>query len=173
MQSAEERLKSLATALNNRPNLRLEITGRVDPVNDLEGLKKVWLETKVKAQKLTELVRKGAPPKSVEEVQIASEEYPRFLFAAYKQEDFPKERNLIGLVKELPVPEMEKLMLKHAKITDADLRELASRRAQAVRDHFLNVGKIGSDRLFLVASAAPAKEEKAKGKGSRVDFSLR
>jgi hypothetical protein len=171
-QSAETRLKTLVTALENRPALKLEITGRVDLVNDLEGLKRLSVERKVKAQKMKELVAKGAAPQSVDDVQIPSEEYARFLWAAYKQEDFPRERNLIGLVKQLPVPEMEKLMLQHTQITDADLRELANRRAQAVRDYLLSSGKTGAERFFLVAGAV-TKEEKDKGKASRVDFSLR
>jgi hypothetical protein len=174
-QSAEAKLKTIATAMNNRPALKLDISGRVDPVNDLEGLKRLSVERKVKAQKMKELVGQGAAPKSVDEVQISSEEYPRFLWAAYKQEDFPKERNVIGLTKELPVPQMEKLMLEHAKIEDADLSELANRRAQAVRDYLLDSGKVGSDRLFLVASKPSSGDEKdkAKAKESRVDFSLR
>jgi Domain of Unknown Function (DUF748) len=173
--AAEERLKTLATALTNRPALRLEIAGRVDPVNDLEGLKRLAVERKVKAQKMKDLAGQAAAPKSVDDVQISSEEYPRFLWAAYKQEDFPKERNVIGLVKELPVPQMEKLMLEHVKISDADLSELASHRAQAVRDYLLDNSKVGADRLFLVASKPPSAEEKGKvkAKESRVDFSLR
>lgn len=59
-------------------------------------------------------------------LQISSEEYPRFLWAAYKQEDLPKERNVIGLIKELPVPQLEKLLFEHPKIKDANLSELAS-----------------------------------------------
>ena len=38
-QSAESKIKSIATAMNNRPALKLDISGRVDPVNDIEGLK--------------------------------------------------------------------------------------------------------------------------------------
>ena len=174
-QSAEAKIKTIATAMNNRPALKLDISGRVDPVNDLEGLKRLSVERKIKAQKMKELVGQGAAPKSVDEVQISSEEYPRFLWAAYKQEDFPKERNVIGLTKELPVPQMEKLMLEHAKVEDADLSELANRRAQAVRDYLLDSGKVGSDRLSLVASKPSSGDEKdkAKAKQSRVDFSLR
>ncbi len=175
MPAAETRLKTLAKALNNRPGLRLEISGRVDPVNDLEGLKRAGLARKVKAQKMKELARKGAAPKSVDDIQIESGEYGRFLAAAYGEESFPKPRNIIGLAKELPVPEMEKLMLQHAQVTEADLRQLAAQRAQAVKDYILATGQAGADRLFIVASKPASEEEKdkAKVKESRVDFSLR
>jgi len=173
--AAEGRLKTLAKALNNRPALRLEISGRVDPVSDLEGLKRAALERKVKAQKMKELARKGAVPKSVDDVQIESSEYERYLGMAYGEESFPKPRNIVGLAKGLPVPEMEKLMLQHAQVTDADLRQLASQRAQVVRDYILATGQADADRLFIVASKPAGEEEKdkAKGKESRVDFSLR
>jgi len=174
-QSAEAKIKTLSTAMNNRPGLKLEISGRVDPVNDLEGLKKTALERKLKAQKMTELVRQGTAPKSVDEVQVAAGEYERYLKAAYGAESFPKPRNLIGLAKDLPAAEMESLMLKYIQVNDDDLRNLANRRAQAVRDRLLSLGQVTVDRVFMVASKPAAEDEKSKAKAraSRVDFSLR
>jgi phage protein U len=59
-------------------------------------------------------------------------------------------------------------------VTEADLRQLAAQRAQAVRDYILATGQAGADRLFIVASSAASEEaKKAQGKASRVDFSLR
>jgi uncharacterized protein involved in outer membrane biogenesis len=172
--AAEAKIKTLAAAMTNRPALRLEITGRADPVNDLDGLRRASIENKVKAQKLKELARQGAAPKSVDEVQVSKDEYERYLRAAYDEESFPKPRNLIGFAKSLPVPEMENLMLKHASVSDDDVRGLANRRAQAVRDRLLGA-KITADRLFIVAPKPLAKEdqEKVKARPSRVDFSLR
>jgi Domain of Unknown Function (DUF748) len=171
--AAEAKLKTLATAMNNRPALKLEISARVDPVRDLEGLRKVSVERKVKAQKFKELVRQGDAPASVDDVQIASGEYERYLKAAYSAESFPKPRNFIGFAKDLPVPEMEALMLKYTRITDDDLRDLANRRAQVVRDRILASGQVSPDRVFIVAPKIAPADEKSKGSSSRVDFSLR
>jgi hypothetical protein len=171
--AAEAKLKTLATAMNNRPALKLEISPRVDPVNDLEGLKKASLERKVKAQKFKELARRGEAPASVDDVQVASGEYERYLKAAYGAESFPKPRNVIGLAKDIPVPEMEALMLKYTQVGDDDLRDLANRRAQIVRDRILASGQITSDRVFIVASKTTSADDKSKGRSSRVDFSLR
>ena len=80
------------------------------------GLKRVGIERKVKAQKLKDLVRQGEAPSSVDEVQIDEGEYEQYLKAAYGEESFPKPRNAIGLARDLPVPEMEKLMMQYAKV---------------------------------------------------------
>src|SRR6185295_12672352 len=50
--ASESRLQSLAKALDQRPALKLEVTGRVDPATDRDGLKQVALERLIKAQKL-------------------------------------------------------------------------------------------------------------------------
>ena len=171
--TAEAKIKSLATAMNNRPALKLDISGRVDPVNDIEGLKQTSIERKVKAQKMKDLVRQGTAPKSVDDVQVDKAEYERYLKAAYSDESFSKPRNVIGLAKDLPVPEMESLMLKNAQATDDDLRNLANRRAQAVRERLLATGQVTADRLSIVAAKPVSSEEKEKAKLSRVDFSLR
>ncbi len=174
-QAAQAKVATLARALNNRPALNLEIMGRVDPLTDLDGLKRVGIERKVKAQKLKELTRKGEAPRSVDDVQVATTEYPQYLKAAYGEESFPKPRNVIGLAQDLPVPEMEKLMMQHAKASDDDMRQLASQRAQAVRDAILATGQASAERLFVVAAKQLTAEERAKLKGrpNRVDFSMK
>jgi Domain of Unknown Function (DUF748) len=174
-QTDQEKIATLAKALNNRPALKLDIIGRADPSSDLEGLKRVSIERKVKAQKLKDLANKGQAPRSLEDVQIDKSEYPQFLKAAYGDESFPKPRNIIGLAKDLPVPEMEKLMMQNAKASDDDLRQLANQRAQSVRDALLANGQIGADRLFVVAAKPLTAEEKAKLKGrpNRVDFTMK
>jgi hypothetical protein len=174
-QAAQSKIATLAKALDNRPALNLEITGRVDPSTDLDGLKRVGIERKVKAQKLKDLVRKGEAPRSVDDVQVAPNEYPQYLKAAYGEETFPKPRNIIGLAQDLPVPEMEKLMMQYAKVSDDDMRQLASQRAQAVRDALLATGQASAERLFVVAAKPLTAEERAKlkGKPNRVDFTMK
>jgi uncharacterized protein involved in outer membrane biogenesis len=174
-QNAKSKIETLAKAMINRPALRLEISGRADPVTDLEGLKRVGIERKVKAQKLKDLSRRGEAPKSVDDIQIESSEYPQYLRAAYREESFPRPRNVIGLLRDLPVVEMEKLMMEHASASDDDLRQLANQRAQTVRSSLMADGQISADRL-VIAEAKPLTDEqksKLKGKPNRVDFSLR
>jgi hypothetical protein len=174
-QVAQPKVATLAKALNNRPALNLEITGRVDPLTDLDGLKRVGIERKVKAQKLKDLVRRGESPGSVDDVQVAPDEYPKYLQAAYGEETFPKPRNIIGLARDLPVTEMEKLMMQHAKVGDDDMTQLAARRANAVRDALVATGQVSTERLFIVAGKPLTTDQKAKlkGKPNRVDFTMK
>ena len=174
-QAGQAKIATLAKALNNRPALRLDMIGRVDPASDLDGLKRVGLERKVKAQKLKDMARRGEKQKSLDDVIIEKSEYAQYLKAAYGEENFPKPRNFIGLARDLPVAEMEKLMLQHAKVGNEELRQLADRRAQAVRDALVATGQVAAERLSIVAAKALTDEEKSqmKGKPNRVDFAMK
>ena len=91
---------------------------------------------------------------------------------AYKEEKFPKPKTIIGLDKDIPVPEMEKLMMTHIVIEETDLRSLASHRAAKVRDALLKAG-IESERVFIVEPKSLAPEKKENLKDSRVNFKIR
>jgi hypothetical protein len=87
----------------------------------------------VKAQKLKETLKKGDEGDSLDSIQIAPEEYKTYLTRAYKEAKFPKPRNVVGLQKDLPVEEMEKLMLTNLQVTEDDIRQLAKQRAENIR----------------------------------------
>ncbi len=171
--AGEEKLKTLARALADRPALKLEITAHTGTEAEIEGLKRAAIERKVRALKRKNLVARGQPvPEG--RVEIKPEEYPALLSRVYKDEDFPKPRNLIGLQKDLPVAEMEKLMIANAKVDADDLVALGNRRAQAVKEWLLKNGQIPGERIFILATKTGAAEAKDKGPGpSRVDFSLK
>ena len=170
---AEEKLQKLAKVLYERPALRLDVTGRVDMDKDKEGLRQRRFERKLKAQKLNEIVKKGGTTESVDDITIEPGEYVKYLTLAYKKETFPKPRNILGMTKDLPAPEMERLMLSHIEITDEDLRELGMQRAQEVKEYLSKAGKIEPERIFLVTAAVLPEEKKEKLKESRVDFAIK
>ena len=109
---------------------------------------------------------------AVDDVKVAPEEYERYLRLAYKDEKFPKPRNAIGLVKELPAAEMEKLMLTHITVDGDDLRQLAKRRAEAARQKLVG-GGIAAGRIFVVEPTELAAQKKEQARDTRVDFSIR
>jgi len=170
---AETKLKTLAKALSDRPALKMDIAGRIDPEPDREGLKHASVERKIKTQKLKATAGSGTPADSVDAVVIEPGEYEQYLTAAYKAEKFPKPRNFIGIAKSLPVPEMEQLMFTNAQATDEDLRLLANQRAQAVKDWLMQAGQVSAERLFLTAPRTGAENSKDKGSLMRADFTLK
>jgi Domain of Unknown Function (DUF748) len=169
----EEKLSGLAKVLFERPALKMEIEGHVDPGRDREALRKVIFQRKVKARKLKDTVGRGKAGKSVDEVVVTPEEYPKYLKKAYKAEKFPKPRNFLGIAKDIPVPEMEKLMYDNIEVTKDDLRLLALERAENVSDYLQKKGKVEANRLFLVESAPLTPEKQEKVKDSRVDFRIK
>ncbi len=168
-----KKLDTIVKALFNRPALKLDIEGHVDAARDKEGLTQYLFNRKLKAEKLKDFVKKGQPAVPVDQVTIGKEEYDKYLKMAYKDEKFPKPRNILGFAKDLPVPEMEKLMLTHIQITNDDLRQLAAARALNVKDYILKSGQVTADRVFLVEPKSLEPEAKDKLKGSRVDFKLK
>ncbi len=166
---ATKKLEVLAKALTERQSLKLEITGRADPELDKEGVKRVAIERAMKTEKLKDL-RKSGEGNSLEAIEIAQEEYKTYLTRAYREAKFPKPRNAIGMLKDLPVEEMEKLMLTNLPVSDDDLRQLARQRAENVQAWLVDNGKVPPERVFLLPEKVVADE---KAKGNRVDFSLR
>ena len=168
-----KKLDNLVKALSDRPSLQIEITGYVDKEKDYEGLKNYILNQQVKTQKLKGMTKKGAPEIPVDEVTVEPQEYEKYLTMAYKEAKFPKPRTFIGLLKTLPVPEMEKLMLTNIKITDDDLRALAQQRASNVKDLIMKSGQVTAGRIFIIEPKSLTPEKKEKLKNSRADFGLK
>jgi uncharacterized protein involved in outer membrane biogenesis len=170
---ALDKLATLQKGMIERPAIRLDITPRVDPQADREGLRRYRYEQQVKAQKLKDLVKQGSAVQSVDEVKLEQPEYEKYLARAYKEAKFPKPRNVIGLPKSLPVEEMEKLMLTNTQVTDDDLVKLANERGQTVKDFLTRSGEVVLERVFLIAPMVEAPKPDDKLKGSRADFALK
>ncbi|KON79522.2 DUF748 domain-containing protein [Azoarcus sp. PA01] len=170
--AAEQKIETLAKALTERPALRLEITGQADRASDTGGLKKVMLLRMMKAAKLKESVRRSDEAPPLEDVVISAEEYPKWLERVYRDADFKRPRNMIGLLKDLPQSEMEALMLANIAVDDEALRHLAQERAQSVKSRLLEKGEIAANRVFLLAPKVEAAQD-AEGSGRSATFSLR
>jgi flagellar motor protein MotB len=170
----QKKLDIIMKALHDRPGLKMDIIGHVDLEKDREGLKQELLLRRVKAQKIKDMVRKGGETPSLDDVIVTPQEYPVYLKQAYKAENFPKPRNIVGMAKDLPVPEMEKLMLTNLKVTDDDLKALSQERARAVRNYLLQSQQITEERIFIVESnTLDVKKDKEGAKNSRTDFKLK
>lgn len=167
-----KKLETLAKALNDRPALRLDVTGRAVAGVDTEPLRLVKFDAKLRAAKVREIVRGGANVDPAT-VKIAPEERERLIGRVYDDEKIPdKPRNFLGIAKTIPAADMEKLIMATITVTEEDLRQLANDRAAAVRDRLSEQGKVPRERLFLVAPLLDASGDD-KLPPTRVDFSLK
>ncbi len=73
-----------------------------------------------------------------QELSYTQEEYPQLILNVYKEAEFPRPRNLVGRLQELPQEEMEKLLLANIVAGEEEIAELAKNRALAVRDALVN-----------------------------------
>jgi uncharacterized protein involved in outer membrane biogenesis len=169
----ENKVNTLIKIMQQRPGIKLDIEGHVDLEKDKEALRQLTFDRKIKAQKLKELVKQGQPAVSLDDVKIEPPEYPRYLKMAYKEEKFPKPKNFLGLNKDIPDPEMEKLMLTFIEIKESDLRTLATQRAEKVKELLTKSGNIEPERIFIVEAKTLAPEKKENVKDSRVIFRLK
>jgi hypothetical protein len=136
-------------------------------------LRRRRFEQQLKTQKLKDAARKGAASLSLDAVVIEPAEYEKYLRRAYKEAKFPRPRNFLGMLKELPVGETENLMLTNTVVTDDDLVDLANRRAQGAKD-FLTAGEgVAPARIYLLAPVVAAADAEGKRPSARVEFNLK
>ncbi|ACM19615.1 DUF748 repeat protein [Geotalea daltonii FRC-32] len=174
--SAEERTKvaKLAGALEQRPGVKLEMTAYVDREKDAEGYRNELLARKMKGEKFAALVkeRKNAPGETPEKMEILPAEHDLYLKAVYVKEKFPKPRNALGFVKDIPAPEMKKLILANTLIGDPQLQALSRERVAAVRTLLISEGNLPPERIFEKGGDMLHPPEKKGQPLSRVEFGV-
>lgn len=167
-----QKLEVLARALKDKPALKLEIAARLDPLQDPPGLGRLALERLLESAKSKQVLVVGGGAPSADAMVVGPDEYAALLAEVYKTAKFERPRNLIGLLKEQPVAEMERMMLESLRPDGDELLQLARERTNRVRQWLLETGGIESGRLFMVSGLEDAGVQKGEGLGARVDFSL-
>ncbi len=164
---ARKKLDKVAKALADRPRLKMTVAGTASLKEEADAYKERRLKKLVQAEKRREVARSGKDAKDVAPVTDA--EYPRLLAEVYDRNDkVEKPRNFIGITKDVPVAEMEKLLLGGMSVDENAMRDLAVERGTAVRDYLLEK-QLKSDRLFLGAVKTGTEDPKWK---PRADLSL-
>ncbi|TKC79911.1 DUF748 domain-containing protein [Trinickia terrae] len=168
--ASQKKLDTIVKALDDKPAVKIDVTGRVDPAVDTPALRVVYVDRLVRQEKVKDVVGHG---ESVDPstVTVDPKEYGDYLTKAYKDADFKKPRNFIGLTKSIPEDDMKTALAEHAPIDDGSLRQLAQQRAQAVQQYFED--KVDASRVFIVAPKLDAQGIKDKGAATRVDFGLK
>ncbi len=170
-EEARKKLNLLAKVLNERPGLRINVTGFYDPEKDRRALLEIKFKHLLKIEKFKELVSKKKEISSIDSIEILPGEYEKYLKRAYKRGAFKKPKNIIGLIKSQPVKVMEQMIKKHISVSDDDLRNLALERAKTIANYLVQSLKIDADRVFLVAPEGQNEIDKVAA--PIVRFSLR
>jgi hypothetical protein len=163
---AADKIKAVARALHERPGLSFEVEGQADPQKDPAGLRQELYERRLRGQKVKAIVEAGGAAPAAETVRVEADERPRLIESVYRAEPFAKPRKPDGSEKPLPPPEMEKLILANLRVQQDDLRQLALRRANAVKEALVKAAPDAAARVFLVSPRTVSP-------GNRVDLKLK
>lgn len=147
-EGAAKKLKILATALYERPGLKVDVTGSVDSLSDLVALKEDQL---IRQLKLAKLHDGGKTAQDVIDLQSVSldDDYELYLGRAYEslQQGLSREKRA---GKEKPQPDdMRRLLLDSISLGSDALRMLAISRAEAVKNYLVVNGQVEPERLFM------------------------
>jgi len=154
--SAEQvKLTALAKALDDRPGLRLEVTGAADPQVDRQALAAGQLRKQLQKRKFVQSSASAMKEVSVEQIELNPEEEGQLLSELYVErfDAQPKTSSPSSEVKTpvLPSPEqMKSKLIEAIQVEDEQLRLLAQERAQAIRDNLIQEGQVSGDRVFVV-----------------------
>ncbi len=168
----DQKLAALSKALLDRPALKVELKGYVDREKDAEAYRGELFNNKLRSEKFLAQSKAGTikAGEKADSVQVLPEEYASYLKAVYKKEKFPKPRNAIGLVKDLPPEEMKKLIIANTSVGEAELQALARERVVAVTNRLVGNGNVPAERVFQKNDnifKAPEKDMQSK---SRVEL---
>ncbi|WPB58008.1 DUF748 domain-containing protein [Xylophilus sp. GOD-11R] len=161
--SARQGLDAVAKALVARPALQLTVSGAASADAETEGIRRERLRQLARVEKrraMTTTAPAQSPP-PLSQVALSDAEYPALLRRVYEATDMPKPRNFVGMQKDVPLAEMERLLAQQVDVTDDSVRSLALQRAGAVRDYLADHGVpaarvfLGSPRMGDEAAAPP------------------
>lgn len=154
-----KKLDAISEALKERPALRLEVSGGVDPNADATGLAAAELTKALKRAKKAELKAEGeVVPKKLAEIELAAADYER-LFAERYEEVFATKapRDAQGAI----TGAARRALTDSFTIDEDGLRALAKKRAAAVQDRIIGNG-IENDRIYLLESDLQRRQEQGE-----------
>jgi len=175
--SARSQLDRVAKALADRPGLELTVSGSARLAPEIEEARRQRLDALLAAEQRSRAPAASAPASASTSAAKAetksgvgraatapnadasittSPDYPALLRRLYRRADIPdKPRNAIGMLRDIPVADMERMLMAHIDVTENDIRQLAVKRAVAVKDYLAERG-IAVARLFLGAAQTDA-----------------
>ena len=146
-----ERLKALVAAEKRgaAPTVAAAAPGQAGP-------RKPEFAAKSGAKEDVSTPAKAASDSKEAATAVSEAEYPQLLRQLYRRADVPgRPRNAVGMLRDVPVGEMEALLMTHIEVGEDAIRQLAVQRGVAVKD-YLVARDLPSDRVFLGAPSTQA-----------------
>ena len=143
------KIEVLAKALEERPGLKLDITGTADPSLDREALKVKKFIDQLRALRARERGKAavGEEPLTPEDEQRLVAELYEQLRAQAGDSASPQPAGVP--VKPPTAQEMKQRLIASIPVDDTELRTLARQRAELLRDQLIEAGKLAEERVFL------------------------
>lgn len=149
---AAKGLDTLAKALQDRPQLRLEIEGGSLAALDGPSLAEARLAQAYRNAWYSILQRRGTKiESSKEELEVPEKEKPALLEGIYRtvsKQQPPKEWD--ELKKDQRTDKMREAVLQSYAQSPAGLRRLAQARANSIKEHLIEVGQLDPERVYLI-----------------------
>ena len=174
-QDNAEKMDKLSKILYERPGLKLDVRGVATPDADSAALQAQLLENRLKAEKLSRMMKSGKSAVPLEEIVLSEEERPVILEAVFAESQIPMPVDDSGAPVERTPEVMETLLRTHTAVTADDYRQLANLRAFNAKTYLLEQGQVERERIFIVEPGAETADEAPAGEGAargQVVFSL-
>jgi hypothetical protein len=144
-----KKLEALTKGLEERPNLRLDITGTADSVRDRQALNRMKLQAIVQAKWQRERGKptaKGEPIPAGDEQRLIQQLYEEHLKNAT-----PSARpSMVDPSKPLTYEERKQVLIASMPLDEEALRGLALQRAEQVREQLTGQGKLAGEQVYLL-----------------------
>jgi uncharacterized protein involved in outer membrane biogenesis len=163
-QDEEKKLTALVKALEDRPGLRVEVTGSADPTADRLSLAEGKVRRELQLMRLAELNAEGKEgPTSVEAVELSEADTARLLKELYVkkigQEPPAGGGEKAGTDQGAALAMMKDKLRDAMTVKDSELQLLAQERAGRIKDFLLKQGSLPVERVFLTEVKLEAKPE--------------
>lgn len=149
---ARSKLDALASALKERPVLRLEVEGMSAPAVDGALLAEQWLEREYQQTWYKVLQRRGdTVPANPSMLEIGEEEKAAMLEGIYRsrlQQQPPAEWQ--SLDAEARTRQLRQAILSSRETSTALLRRLSRARAASIKDYLVDNAGLAADRVYLL-----------------------
>jgi uncharacterized protein involved in outer membrane biogenesis len=172
-----KKIEAVATLMFERPGLNLDLMGFVDADKDRQALAEMLFDRKIKEMKYADLSKKERAATSIEDVAVTAEEYEEYLEDLYQAEVLSHPEKGAEAKKSgdetLSPEEMKSIIIGRIQIDDNQLRDLASRRTQTVKNDILKDGRVEASRLFIRQADALSPSKAGGHRANRVELGIK